>query len=654
MRDERKSLTLAIIALAFLLQCFLLANPGLWHDEGISVYIASKSLREILKETGGTDHPPLYFILLHFWIGLAGKSEFSLRFFSVFWGVISVALLYPLGVRIFRPGGARIAMLLLAFSPFFIRYAQEVRGYTLWVALCMLSCYFLGRGWRENSLRLWTAYAISTLSALYTHFFSVFALASQIGYVMIRRILRADGRLFPWPRLALGLSIFFIALGFSPWVPHLLNQIKFNATYWQGTLNLSKALKEWFYAFAVGETLSGPWADFGTLLFLAFVLLGIATAFLRYKNQRHRFFSLFYPASITLISASLLFLFTLNHPKYHPRYLLPTLPLALLLLSGGIAKAYRFSSLFILALLWTDLLSLRNYYFNPALSRDDFRTVVEYINQNAQPGDGVILVGGHFLPVFEYYNRMALPVYPFPPGLLPRVDKPITSWEASMLLNEVAFRHRRIWLVLWQEELADPRHIMADLLTVYSRRLPVHLKITRGPALLLFSLENVHHFPPTPPITHPLKVSFGDNLELIGYDLGGSGWVRYHHDERLSFRRGETIYLTLYWRARGPVSRNYSAFTHLLNSEGKFCSGMDKLLGEGFYPTSRWPPGEIYWQDYPLPIPPELPEGRYLIEIGLYNLENMERLPVLDETGHSVSDRVILAMIEITSDYSPR
>lgn len=648
MRDERKSLALAIVALAFFLQCFLLAGPGLWHDEGISVYIASKSLREILRETGKTDHPPLYFILLHFWIGLAGKSEFSLRFFSVFWGVISVALLYPLGVRIFRAENARIAMLLLAFSPFFIRYAQEVRGYTLWVTLLLLSCYLLGRGWRENALRFWIAYAISTLGALYTHFLSILALASLLGYIIIRRILRADGRLFPWPRRALGLSFLSIALGFSPWVPHFLSQIEFNATYWRGTLNLSKALREWLYAFAVGETLSGPWADFGTTLFLAFMLLGLTTAFLRYRTQKPLFFSLFYPAFIILTFASLLFLLTLNHPKYHPRYLLPTLPLAIILLSGGMAKVPRLSPLFVLALLWTDFLSLKGYYFNPALSRDDFRTVVEYINQNAQPGDGVILVGGHFFPVFEYYNRMALPVYPFPPGLLPEVDKPIISWKASMLLNEVAFRHPRVWLVLWQEELADPRHIIVDLLTVYSRRLPVHLSGPRRPALLLFSLENKPHFPPTPPITHPLKVNFGDNLELLGYDLGGSGWVRYHHDKRSSFRQGETIYLTLYWRAKGPVSRDYSAFTHLLDSEGKFCSGMDKLLGEGFYPTSRWIPGEIYWQDYPLPIPPELPEGRYLVEIGLYNLKTLERLPVLDETGKPVGDRIILETVEVT------
>jgi hypothetical protein len=652
MKGRGKNLTLAIIALAFFLQTFSLARPSLWHDEGISVYIASKGVREILRETGATDHPPLYFLLLHFWLGLAGKSEFSVRFFSVFWGVISIALLYPLGLRIFGVGNAQLAMFLLASSPFFVRYAQEARGYTLWVALILASFYFLGRGWKENAPRFWLAYSLSALATLYTHFFSAFALAAQAAYVSFRLLLRADGRLFPWPKRAITFSFLSVALGFLPWIPCLIYQVKFNATYWPGTLNLGKALREWLRAFAVGETLSGPWARAGEILFLAFIVVGIVAAFANFRKQKHRFFIAFYPAFALATFALLLFSFALNHPKYHPRYLLPTLPLALLLFSNGVdflkGKASYLPYPFFLAFLWANLLSLQNYYLNPAFSRDDFRLVVDYINRNAQPGDGVILVGGHFFPVFEYYNRTGLPFYPATPGILPRVDKPITSWEAAMLLNEVAFRHRRVWLVLWQEELADPRHIFADLLTTYAQRLPVHLKVDRGPALLLFSLENSRHFFPTPPITHPSHAQFEDNLKLLGYDLGGSGWVRYHHDERASFRRGETIYLTLYWEANGPVSRNYVAFTHLLDGEGKLRSGMDKLLGEGYYPTSRWIPGEVYWQDYPLPIPSELPEGRYWIEVGLYDLRTMERLQVLGEAGHPQGDRILLGPVEIT------
>mgnify|MGYP001772865476 CR=1 FL=1 len=652
MRGYREFLTLAVIALAFLLQCLCLGKPGLWHDEGISYYLASLGLRELFREAGKMDHPPLYFLLLHFWIGIAGKDEFSLRFLSVFWGVISVALLYPLGVRIFRAGNARLAMLFLAFSPFFVRYAQEVRGYTLWVALTLASFYFLGRGWKENQLRFWLAYTLSALGALYTHFFSVFVLASQAAYILLRRLLRADGRLFPTPRLALGLSFLSIATGFSPWLPKVFSQLELNATYWPGTLNVGKALGEWLLAFAVGETLKGSWAEVGAGLFLVLTLTGMVAGFSAYRSGKHRYFTLFYPSFEVLLFAFMLFSFTFNRPKYHPRYLLPAIPLAMLLLAGGVnflkSRLPRLSALLLLTFLWTNILSLRSYYLNPALSRDDFRSVVDYMTINAQPEDGVILVGGHFLPVFEYYNRAGLRAYPVPPGLLPRVNEPLNSWEASMFLNEVAFRHRRVWLLLWQEELADPRHIVVDLLTTYAERLPVSLKIDRGPALLLFSLEKTRRFPPTPPITHAFRAKFGDNLELVGYDLGGSGWVRYHHDERSSFRRGETIFLTLYWRASGPVSRNYSAFTHLLDGEGKFCSGMDRLLGEGFYPTSRWIPGEIYWQDYPLPVPPDLPEGRYLIEIGLYDLKTMERLPVLDESGNPAGDRVILQAVEIT------
>ena len=79
----------AILA-AFATHTYLLDAKSMWIEEGLSVYRAQLDLPGILSNvimiqdvaTHDT-HPPLYFIVLHFLIGLAGNSEFVIRLLSV-------------------------------------------------------------------------------------------------------------------------------------------------------------------------------------------------------------------------------------------------------------------------------------------------------------------------------------------------------------------------------------------------------------------------------------------------------------------------------------------------------------------------------------------------------------------------------------------
>jgi hypothetical protein len=53
---------------------------------------------------------------------------------------------------------------------------------------------------------------------------------------------------------------------------------------------------------------------------------------------------------------------------------------------------------------------------------------------------------------------------------------------------------------------------------------------------------------------------------------------------------------------------------------------------------------------YNLPIKPDVPLGEYLIEIGLYNAATGIRLPVLNEKGESVDDRVLLRKVWVITE----
>ena len=93
----------ALVALSLLLRTTEL-GIGFWIDEGLSVGIADRPLGDIplaLREDGS---PPLYYMLLHFWLDVAGRSEAGVRGLSLLFALLAI----PAGV-VGRPGrsGAR-------------------------------------------------------------------------------------------------------------------------------------------------------------------------------------------------------------------------------------------------------------------------------------------------------------------------------------------------------------------------------------------------------------------------------------------------------------------------------------------------------------------------------------------------------------------
>jgi 4-amino-4-deoxy-L-arabinose transferase-like glycosyltransferase len=257
-------LLLAITGLATALRLYALDKQSLWYDEAFSVYLARMDLGEIADRTAADIQPPLYYFLLHGWIRLFGDGEPALRSLSVLFGVLAVPLIYGVGRQLFRrrPAGL-LAALLLAVSPLHIWYGQETRMYTLLILLCLLSSYLLlllaarrdgeNRGGVVGDVGLWLAYTLTSIAALYTHYFALFILAFQAIYLLMVW----GGQGFRPRRLAVGGLISGVAIGLAylPWLPHLLTRYGADTSYWPGQLNLGQVLVDIALSFAGGETL---------------------------------------------------------------------------------------------------------------------------------------------------------------------------------------------------------------------------------------------------------------------------------------------------------------------------------------------------------------------------------------------------------------
>ncbi len=122
----------------------------------------------------------------------------------------------------------------------------------------------------------------------------------------------------------------------------------------------------------------------------------------------------------------------------------------------------------------------------------------------------------------------------------------------------------------------------------------------------------------------------GGHIDLLGYDLPTQ-----------EAQAGGVLPLTLYWKATALVPNNYQVFAHLSAPDGTVWGQSDKL-NPGDFPSTRWPLDKYVWDDHALQIKPDAPPGEYRLLVGLYTLENGQRVPVLDERGQIMGDSVEL------------
>ncbi len=117
----------------------------------------------------------------------------------------------------------------------------------------------------------------------------------------------------------------------------------------------------------------------------------------------------------------------------------------------------------------------------------------------------------------------------------------------------------------------------------------------------------------------PLAVTAGQEVELLGYQLGNSS-----AGGPAEVAPGGVLPLTLYWRVLQRTSADYSFFSHLLDVKGR-------MWGQGdtnqFW-SLGWRPGDLVMGRYDLKIDPAAPPGRQVVEVGVFDRDSGGRLPV--------------------------
>jgi hypothetical protein len=139
-------LVLIITAVGGFLRVLLLGTKGMWLDETFSVWLASHSVPDMLQWIVRIDqHPPLYYLVLHYWIARYGDTPYYVRLLSALFGAGTIPIIYLIGKRMSGVVVGLAAAVLLAVSLFHIYFAQETRMYTLLTFNAAVAIYALVR-----------------------------------------------------------------------------------------------------------------------------------------------------------------------------------------------------------------------------------------------------------------------------------------------------------------------------------------------------------------------------------------------------------------------------------------------------------------------------------------------------------------------------
>jgi hypothetical protein len=599
---------LGIILLAFVLRVYDLGRQELWFDEALSAIIAGKGWAGILAYTLSApfEHPPPYYLTLYSWMNMAGASEFALRFFSMFWGVLLIPLLY----RFMAPWGghsfALLVALVAALSTPHIAHSQSARMYTLLPVLgvLLLICFFRGLGTRRSWW--WVAFLVVSIVGTATHYY--FALMLLVPMVLLLLGGQRYRRLLVLV-LAVQLGCVLLVAGwfwFAPGFRQAVQQVLMG----EGA-NLSGFGQRIMHT-AGGLLLEPP--AVGHLALGGVALLGV---FLWPLSPRPRAHTVSGPNLVGgpslvggpnqvgvgtrgffLVWLLVPWLAALAIPYWlQDRHLAYVWPAFYALVAGGLlAIRARSRPLFAAALLLMGATCGYGLYLEQTEAEFEFGRIMSHIEDRAMPDDLVIMNQPATWPLVSYYSHRDLAV-----AYVPANAHPLSQETVDQPMRSLVSGRSRVWLGPIGAWTADPESLTEEWLATHAYQAHKEWFPGSGSAALYFTANSLQ----------PLAVDPATDWE---------GRVRLlsARSSPLAVLPGDAVRLSFAWQASQRIDSSHLVSVFLVDEMGRVWAERQSEPCSGWCPTDTWEPGAVLQDRHALLIPPGTPPGSYRLQVAWY------------------------------------
>jgi mannosyltransferase len=358
-----------------------------WIDEGLSVGIGSHPLFDIPGLLHQDGSPPLYYMLLHVWMGWVGTSEFATQSLSAIIGLLCVPAAFWAGDVMMGRRVAWAAAAIAAVDPFLTLHGYEARMYALLVLLGILASTAFVLAYVQRRALWRPLFGVLLALMLYTHNWSLFfgaACAVAFGWLLWksaaaeRRTLLRDG--------AIGFGV--TAVLYAPWLPTLAFQAKHTGAPWSIRPMFDELI------FGTGTTIGGR----GPSVALALAAGVAISAMARQRRLREL---LTVQTLLILFAGAVLFAFAASQlsPAWAARYLSVALGPLMLFAAAVLCNAERLGLWALAIFIVICALPQPVHLTEPS----DEKVVAQDVKAFMEPGDLVILTHPERVPIMRHY-----------------------------------------------------------------------------------------------------------------------------------------------------------------------------------------------------------------------------------------------------------
>jgi uncharacterized membrane protein len=302
---------LGLVLLNFVLKILFLDSRSVWGDEAFSIFHAQMDIPAIIHQLSHGNNPPLFEIILHYWIRVFGISPFSVRFLPLVFCSVTPVFIYTIGLRFFNLRVGILAALIYTFSIYHILFAHEARVYGLFTLLTTVSMYCFFEVIRGERTRIFLILlALSNILLAYSHFLGFFIPAIQLMSCILFKELRKD-KLLP-----ICGAILILILAYIPYLNILISR-----------LHISAAHGTWLRPVGIEETYNVLWSFSNqpllAVLFLCILLAGFYTLIIRREAipVYTKIIALWFLLPFVLMFLISCRYFSFNIPVFQGRYL---------------------------------------------------------------------------------------------------------------------------------------------------------------------------------------------------------------------------------------------------------------------------------------------------------------------------------------------
>jgi hypothetical protein len=294
--------------------------------------------------------------------------------------------------------------------------------------------------------------------------------------------------------------------------------------------------------------------------------------------------------------------------------------------------------------------------------KEQYRAALQELALRVHPDDLVIIHPFYLRPLYDYYMQRFTTDPPPEPVVFDtfkqgQVEFSQKDWDTQR--RERFAGHVRSFLLIAPEHARTVDRPLAEedeygLVGLYFRysfeqqKWPCGIWRFNGAHLFCQDSPEAYETGEVPQPATRLSARFGEAIELLGYTLkattpAGAG----------VYRAGGTLPITLFWDVTQPPDADYAMFLHLCRDCAvPPAASTDGPPLEGYLPTSTWLPGNPVHDERAIPLPDDLPPGRYTLLLGVTRPGDPSptaRLPVSGAESAEVLDnhRLQLGTIEI-------